>query len=281
MCKNNYATKWREAAQLPQGVVPKIRKFARSVVLAGKASLSHAKPSSFLRGLYCHYVFDDQREDFARLMEELQSLGTFVDTVTCLAMLVGKREIDGPYFHLSFDDGFRNVFTNAIPCLRELKIPAILFVPSGLISADWEKVEHYCLTTAKYRAVVEMMSWEDLRETVALRFEVGSHTKTHARFSDISTDVTRMEDEIIGSKQDLEDQLQQECKYISWPFGRITDADERSLALTKAAGYEACFGAFRGSMTPGSTDLFAIPRHHFEPEWPAAHVKYFAHGNME
>ena len=59
------------------------------------------------------------------------------------------------------------------------------------------------------------------------------------------------------------------------------DDVERSLALTKAAGYEACFGAFRGSMTPGSTDLFAIPRHHFEPEWPAAHVKYFARGNME
>ena len=71
-----------------------------------------------------------------------------------------------------------------------------------------------------------------------------------------------------------------ECKYISWPYGRITDVDKASLGMMKNAGYQACFGAFRGSVIPKATDMFSIPRSHFEVHWPISHVKYFARGNM-
>jgi hypothetical protein len=90
-----------------------------------------------------------------------------------------------------------------------------------------------------------------------------------------------MEDEILGSKKELEANLNYECKYISWPFGKLTDADSKSLKMVKDAGYAACFGAFRGTVEPGTTDIFSIPRHHFEVQWPISHVEYFARGNME
>jgi len=196
-------------------------------------------------------------------------------------MLKGETPIDRRYYHLSFDDGFRNNFINALPILRKYNVPAIFFVPSSLIEASWKATENYCLNTTRYQAVIEMLKWDDLRDMISNGYQIGSHTKTHARFSAISNAPLVLEDEILGSKRELEDKLNFECKYISWPFGRLTDADGESLIAVKNAGYTACFGAFRGTVLPGSTDIFRIPRHHFEAQWPISHIKYFARGNME
>jgi peptidoglycan/xylan/chitin deacetylase (PgdA/CDA1 family) len=154
-------------------------------------------------------------------------------------------------------------------------------VPSSLIDANWADTQKYCLETTRYRSVIETLKWSDLREMVSFGYEIGSHTKTHARFSEISNDKLLMEDEILGSKKELEASLDYECKYISWPYGRLTDADDKSLEMVKNAGYAACFGAYRGTVLPGTTDIFSIPRHHFEVQWPTSHVMYFAKGNME
>ena len=125
------------------------------------------------------------------------------------------------------------------------------------------------------------MQWKDLLDLISEGYEIGSHSKTHARFSDLSKNRMLMEDEILGSKKELETNLNYECKYISWPFGRLTDIDSESLRVIKDAGYVACFGAYRGTVQTGSTNIFSIPRHHFEVQWPISHIKYFARGNME
>jgi peptidoglycan/xylan/chitin deacetylase (PgdA/CDA1 family) len=196
-------------------------------------------------------------------------------------MLQGKRAIDGRYFHLSFDDGFRNNFTNALPVLIEHKVPAIFFVPTGIVSADWKTAQHYCINTTSYRGTMEMMTWDDLSEIILQGFEIGSHTRTHARFSSISSNPQAIEDEIHGSKNDLEAYLNIQCKYIAWPYGTLADSDRTSLSAVSTAGYTACFGAFRGTVKPNETDMFSIPRHHFEVEWPIQHIQYFARGNYE
>ena len=46
----------------------------------------------------------------------------------------------------------------------------------------------------------------------------------------------------------------------------------------RAAGYEALFRAYRGDVSPARIDRWSIPRNHFEPYWPLAHVRYFARG---
>jgi peptidoglycan/xylan/chitin deacetylase (PgdA/CDA1 family) len=196
-------------------------------------------------------------------------------------MLSGEREIDGRYFHLSFDDGFRNVFTNAVPILKRQQVPAITFVPTSLVEADWERTRRYCLETTLYQGVIEMIRWEDLRAMVAAGFEVGSHTKTHARLSAISPDSRLLGGELLGSKEEIETRLGVECKYIAWPYGGKNDADAVALAKVQQYSYRACFGAFREAVLPGETSKFASPRHHFEAQWPVSHVTYFAKGNME
>jgi len=270
MTNYTYAHLVRQAAPLPAGIVGNFRAAARSALLHAFAIVNRSSADKFLRCLYCHYVFDDQIDQFEKIISRLKAQGHFVTTDACINMLKGEKHIDGKYFHLSFDDGFRNTFTNALPILEKHEVPAIFFVPSSLISAELDETAHYCLKTTKYRGVIETLKWNDLETMISLGYEVGSHTKTHARFSDISNHNALLEDEIVGSKHVLQSHLQ--CK---------SDSDEVSLAMAKLAGYEACFGAFRGTIFPGQTDIFKIPRHHFEAQWPVQHIEYFARGNME
>ncbi len=278
---NIYATSWHEAKPPPSRISKKSRYVLRNMLLSVYSRVNKKQDDKYLRCLYCHYVFDDQRKEFENLITKIKRIGEFVDTATCLDMIQGKRDIDRRYFHLSFDDGFRNHYTNAVPLLKKHKVPAIFFVPSSLVGSSYEETKQYCTVTNQYRAVIEMLRWDDLRDMLSIGFEIGSHTKTHARFSELSENKSMLKDEIFGSKKELEDNLNYKCDYISWPYGSLADVDIKSLDNVKMAGYKACFGAYRGTPLPRVTDIFRIPRHQVEVQWPLSHILYFTRGNME
>ncbi len=275
-----YATTFRHAVRSATGL-QRIRSMARDCVLSMRSLVSLPSNRPSLRILYCHYVFDDQCREFEAIVRYVQSIGEFIGIDEVLEVLEGRRSIEHNVFHLSFDDGFKNVITNALPILREHGVRATLFVPTAIISAPEEDVERYCRITTNYSSTIETATWDDLEKACAAGFEIGSHTRTHARFSEISMSKEAIEDEIFGSKEDLERRLGRGCKYISWPYGRIADADVQSLKAVEKAGYRGCFGAFRGRVIPQVTERFCIPRHHFEVQWPLSHVKCFSHGAME
>jgi peptidoglycan/xylan/chitin deacetylase (PgdA/CDA1 family) len=278
---DTYVTEWGPSLRDRGRPLRRAREAVRGPALSLLGRVARDTGGPFLRCLYCHYVFDDQVAAFRRILEALAAVGTFVDTATCVAMLGGERPIDDRYFHLSFDDGFRNVVANAVPVLNELKIPAVTFVPSALVGAGWDATKRYSTETTGHRGVIEVVRWDDLRAMSAYGVEVGSHTRTHARLSSLA-DPARLRDEVEGSKREIEDRLGVECRYFAWPFGRLADAGDRAIESVEDAGYRASFGAFRGSVRPGQVaDAFRIPRHHFEPHWPVDHVRYFAAGNNE
>ena len=277
----HYATRVDETLLPSKGLKSRLRSRLRHSFLSARGSITSVKQPRFLRLLYCHFVFDDQVDQFRTLIRSLTGWGTFVDTDTCISMLEGNTPIDARYFHLSFDDGFRNVIRNAVPVLEEFNVPSIFFVPTLLIGSDWETTRQFCLETTSYGAVIEFATWEDLRSARLKGVEIGSHTRTHARFSDLISE-SELSDEIAESKRDIESQIQMECNYIAWPFGRREDTNPQSLNAVRTSGYKACFGAFRGSITPGvEVDPFYVPRHHFEVSWPLSHIRYFAAGHME
>jgi len=276
-----YVNSWKQAISPPRRLVNHSREFLRGVALNAADIIQKPATTPFLRALYCHYVFDDQVEAFERMIVGLKAMGTFVDTNALLEMLHGRRPIPGPCFHLSIDDGFRNIYTNAFPVLQRHGIPATFFVPTALIGVGLELARHYCKEVTLYADVIEMVRWEDLLEMQEAGIEIGSHTRTHARFSDISGNPALLHAEMYESKAELEQRLGRECRSISWPYGTHRDADACSLEAVDAAGYLACFGAFRGQIQPQKTDRLRIPRHHFEAQWPWRHVHYFAQGGHE
>jgi len=278
---DNFVNKSYHAIRSESGILNIGRKFFRNSLLSLFSLLNKKLEDKFLRCLYLHHVFDDQIEKFEQLFLNLKELGHFIDTDTMMEMLEGKKEIDGRYFHLSFDDGFKNNFTNAVPILSKYEIPCIFFVPTDFIGASWEKTKYYCIETTRHANVIEMLTWEELRDMTSLGFEIGSHTRSHTQLSSISHDEDLLKNELLFSKEEIEKKIQIECKYIAWPFGRHNDIDAASLSMIQTVGYNACFGAFRGTVFQKMTNTFEIPRHEMDLQLSFLQNEYFAKGNME
>lgn len=259
----------------------RLRRLARGSVLSVQSLVIRPSKTPALRLLYCHSVFEHQRKRFERIIRYLQTIGEFISTDRVLNILHGGEPLERTSFHLSFDDGMRNIVENALPILCEHGVPAIMFVPTAIVSAAKGEFAEIRRVLAGSGADAEIVTWSDLEKMLAAGFDIGSHTRTHAMLADNLKSEAVIEEEIVGSKQDLERRLGFECRYISWPFGRLQDVGDGALEVVRKAGYRACFGAFRGHIQPGITSAFRIPRHHFEPEWPLSHVKCFALGAWE
>ncbi|HMQ15187.1 MAG TPA: polysaccharide deacetylase family protein [Phycisphaerae bacterium] len=268
----------RQTCVTPVGAV---REWLRHTVLLWLGLARRAPESAFVRCLHFHYVYDDQVEAFRDRLTRLRRIGRFISTAELCEIIAGRRAVSEPCFHLSCDDGFDNIHRNACPVLRSLEIPAAIFVPTAFMGASDEEVVQRWWKPHEVSQPTRPMSWEQLRELAEAGFDVGSHTRHHARLSDVSGDAERLRDELTGSKEDIERHTGRPCRYISWPYGLRKDIDEASLAAIEQAGYEACFSTIRGAVTPGRTSRFEIPRHNFEPQSPWLHVRYFALGGME
>ena len=281
MVRERYAKLWREAVPQQGTIKKKIRAVLRNSALSLLSIYNPKIKPNFLRSIYCHYVFDDQKNKFEKIIITLKNMGDFISTDDFLKLLKEEKEIKGNYFHLSFDDGFRNIYTNAYPILLKHNIPAITFIPTKFIDVDWQTAKKYCIDIAGYASVVETLKWKDIQEMDSEGYEFGSHTRTHINLRTISENRDLLSYEIEGSKNDISEKINKPCKYFAWPFGELQHIDDRVIDFIGKAGYEGCFGAFRGSTQNGITNNLRLPRHHFEVEWPTSHIKYFARGKME
>jgi peptidoglycan/xylan/chitin deacetylase (PgdA/CDA1 family) len=270
--------KYKEIYSENIGTVPKLRTVLRNGFLDMSYFFqSKNKKNNFIRGMYLHYVFDDQRSQFERHIKALMNIGEFITTDDFISMASLETPIDGKYFHLSFDDGLECINRNAVPILEENNIPAIIFVNTEVLNKPTSQVYKKWRKATNYPKPLKLMDWEMLKNS---SLEIGAHTKNHVRLSKVSNKKV-LYDEIAGCKKNIESSIKKECKYFAWPYGTMADIDKKSLECIKKAGYKASFGVFREKIVPGDTDIMRIPRHHFEPQWPENHVKYFAQGGLE
>lgn len=265
----------------PQGVQAKLRKAARDAYLSARALAFRDPGGNFIRFLAAHFVFDDQIEKFDRQIKALKRIGRFVDADTAFALATGERELDGRYFHLSFDDGLRCLLRNAAPILVREEVPATVFVnPHFLNHTDAETHSRWVRTMCHLRPA-GLMSWDELREIRTAGFEIGAHTRNHTRLVDIADAPEQLESEIAGCKRDIEAAIGASCDYFAWPYGSLADISPPAVDTIREAGYRAAFGSFRAPIQPGVTNRFMLPRQHIEPHLPLSHVTFFARGGYE
>lgn len=156
---------------------------------------------------------------------------TFTDLVTGAAQ--AERA-----FAVTFDDAYRSVLRNAFPVLERLGLVATVFAPTEYVGAraTWRGMEEWVGTAEEPE--LDVMSWDELRTLAAAGWEVGSHTRSHARLTEL--DAAGLDVELRGSKDEIEDRLQRPCRSIAYPYGGFgVDIDRRSAAAAQAAGYEA------------------------------------------
>lgn len=137
-------------------------------------------------------------------------------------------------FAVTFDDAFRSVYSLAAPCLRELGVPATIFVPTGPVEAQqplaWEGTSHWL--DGPWSSELTPMSWSEIRELAEAGWEMGSHTRSHPHLPSLADDALARE--LLDSKALCEVRIGRPCTSIAYPYG---DTDPRVISAVRAAGY--------------------------------------------
>jgi len=129
---------------------------------------------------------------------------------------------------LTFDDGYLDNIEHAAPVLEAAGWSATVFVVTERLGGVNEWDLHAGDPPRR------LMTWEDARRLDGTVFRFEPHTRTHPFLDRV--DRTRAQDEILGSKKRLEDELGREAEAFSYPHGAYDDEAE---AVVRDAGFLA------------------------------------------
>jgi peptidoglycan/xylan/chitin deacetylase (PgdA/CDA1 family) len=253
-----------------------LRAMARdAAVLALSIGRRINNTSGWIRFPYYHHVFDDERHGFTRQLNYLRRFGEFISLDDAVGLLISGGAIDGRYFCITFDDGFKNCLTNAVPILLDKGVPAAFFMTTGYIDSDLEKDREKLLGFFDCgTALMEFLSWQDCRDMAAAGMTIGSHTVNHARLAKLSEEEVLRE--LDTSKAMIEDNLGQLCNHFCSPFG-IPNHDynvERDPNLVRASGYKSMSTTERGATRQGALP-HRLRRDHTLANWGNYQLRYF------
>ncbi|GEM_PF-3039784 len=140
------------------------------------------------------------------------------------------KQRHGRRFAITFDDGYREVITHALPVLRKYGFTATVFLVSSNLGGvnDWDKGR---------AQIVPLLDLSAVRELAASGISFGAHGVTHRSLPYLALAQARQE--ITGAKYQLEDATGSAINLFSYPYGAST---ERVQDLVMQAGYVAAFG---------------------------------------
>lgn len=136
---------------------------------------------------------------------------------------------------LTFDDGYRDNLTVALPLLEKFRMPMTLFVTAGFVDRRGYLSEEELCTLAGHPLIT-----------------IGAHGLWHRHLNRIAFDDARFE--LIESRRLLQEITGREIDLMAWPFGECNDELEQ---LSKECGYRAGWSVWQG--TNSSHSRWRVP----------------------
>ena len=145
----------------------------------------------------------------------------------------------GKVVGLTFDDGFQNNLTHALPTLLKYGFTATCYGVSSLIGST----NRWDLGKVTEKPLMRLQDWRDWRDA---GMDIGSHTRTHANLTALS-DKEACE-QIATSKQELEQTIGCEVRHFCYPYGHFNLVHAR---MVEESGYLSATTTQRGRARPG------------------------------
>lgn len=159
---------------------------------------------------------------------------------------------------ITFDDGYQDFLTNAMPTLLECKATATVFLVTGMLGrrASWKKSEKH-----------EQLMTEDEVYSIKKRgISLGSHTSTHKNLTLLEDEDLQRE---IRDSYNALSRLGETFFVLSYPWGQWT---HRVIYAVISAGYK-CALAVGEKTRLNSANMHILPR---IPMARAMNLKQFA-----
>lgn len=215
----------REVNKIPTGVAHKFPKPPLTQSIRVPILLYH----------YVEYVQDKsdtirqslniQPHTFEQQVKTLQDANYSFMTVGELGeVLNGEKKLPKKPVILTFDDGYRDFFTDVFPILKKYKIKATEYVVSGFIGKP----------NYMFSEQIEEISRSGL-------VEIGAHTVHHVSLAYKLLPVVQFE--VQKSKSDLERSYGIRVVSFAYPNGSF---DETSIRIVKDAGYTSAVSTVPG-----------------------------------
>jgi peptidoglycan/xylan/chitin deacetylase (PgdA/CDA1 family) len=141
---------------------------------------------------------------------------------------------------LTFDDGYADFHSQALPVLKQNDYTGTIFVTTGMLGREGEDKR--------------MLNWREIAEINEARIEIGAHTCKHPKLDELPEKLVH--EELSVSKSVLEDHLGQEVPGLAYPFG-YSNAKVRQVARDLGYAYGYAVG---NALTTSSAGKFTLPR---------------------
>jgi peptidoglycan/xylan/chitin deacetylase (PgdA/CDA1 family) len=154
---------------------------------------------------------------------------------------------------ITFDDGFQDNLTVALPLLEKYELPATIFVAAGFIGKEGYLTVDDLKILGKHPLIT-----------------IGSHGLTHAHFPAMSDDEARFE--LVESRRILEAATGRKVDLLAWSYG---DCNSRLERLSEESGFRAAWSVWNGWNTPHSRWRVPLGRNDNLPRFVAKVSRFY------
>lgn len=193
-------------------------------------------------------------EKFAGQLAWLKQHCTVIPFTHALTAKPGPR----PQVALTFDDGYADNHEYAFPILARHGLSATFFLTAGLMEREPAVLKAFEFVRNSDFETIRPMTWQQVEEMRAGGQEFGAHTWSHPNLAELSYSACL--DELVRSKQILEQKMHAPVNTLAYPFGLPgRNFTEETVRAAQEAGYTmACAVHYRPVLRHDSP--FAVPR---------------------
>ena len=163
-----------------------------------------------------------------------------------IAALKAGEVLPDKVIAITFDDGYKSVYTNALPVMQKYHFPFTVFISTRLVGGSG------------------FMSWNELREVAQQGNTIANHTASHphlVRRLDNESESNwhaRVTQEMVGAEKVIRKKLGHTPGLLAYPYGEY---DKRVESIARELGLVA-FAQHSGAFDQ-TVDWQAIPRFAF------------------
>ena len=215
---------------------------AAAVLLLGVAVWRVDTPAVTV--LAYHSVSDDAADrysvsaaDLAAQLAYLEKHGYVIAPLAQVpAMLAGQLALPAKTAVITFDDGYADNYSAALPVLARYGVPATVFVITGRMGEPG------------------YLTWQQAADMQRHGVSIGAHTVSHRNLTKLTA--AEVGTELTQPRQTIAARLGEVPAFMAYPYGRYNQAVETQA---QEAGYQGACGGLLGVNRAGA-DRFALRR---------------------